>query len=239
MTKFENLFSIKQTEIKETCVILPLLAKGMLNALGIKELCRGKLYSSGQGQGFTVILTGLGAGLAGDAVLYLKETACRNIILFGSCGLVEAKKGLMIGSLVSPLLSYSLESFSDMLMDKEKNWEQFSADIGLMEKFLEASGENNIKKVRCATLGSLKLEEDLVNRFTEKEICVVDMECSSIFSAAGYMKKKAMALFYVTDIINKKPFYAEPDIEDKARISSSMKRAACAICEFIKNSLTS
>lgn len=239
MTKFENLFGIKQTEIKETCVILPLLAKGMLNALGIKKLHRGKLYSSGQGQGFTAIVTGLGAGLAGDAVLYMKETACLNIILFGSCGLVEAKNGLTIGCLVSPVLSYSLESFSDMLLDKEKDWKEFSSNKDLMEKFVDASGENNIKKVKCATLGSLKLEEDRFDFFSEKDINVVDMECSSVFSAAGYMKKKAMALFYATDIINKKPFYAESDIEDKARISSSMKRAAHAICEFIKNSLTS
>ncbi|MBU3911188.1 MAG: hypothetical protein KKD90_01220 [Candidatus Omnitrophica bacterium] len=239
MTKFEILFGIKETEIKKTCVLLPLLAKDMLSNLGIKKLSRGKLYSSGQAQDLTVIVTGIGAGLAGDAVLYLEETACQDIILFGSCGLVEPKRDLGIGSLVSPLLSYSLESFSGMLLDKTKDWKAFPPDKGFMERFLNAAGENEIQKVRCATLGSLKLEEGSVDLFREKDIDVVDMECSSVFSASRHIKKKVMALFYITDIINKKPFYIKLGIEDRLRLSSSIKTAARAICKSTKNSLTS
>ncbi|MFH1854114.1 MAG: hypothetical protein ABH815_02255 [Candidatus Omnitrophota bacterium] len=236
MTKFEILFGIKETEIKNTCVLLPLLAKDMFNHLGIKRLFKGKIYSSGQAQGFTVIVTGIGAGLAGDAVLYLEDTACQNIILFGSCGLVWGKKGLAIGSLVSPFLSYALESFSDILLDKEKDWKAFSADEELREKFLNTI---EAQSINCATLGSLKLEENLVGLLRKKDIHAVDMECSSVFSASKYIKRKATALFYVTDIINKKPFYSKLSDRDKSALYLSIKTSCHAICDFIKNNPTS
>jgi purine-nucleoside phosphorylase len=207
MTKFEILFGIKASEVTNTCVLLPLTGKGILENLGVKKLLKGKLYASGQAKDFTVIVTGMSTGLAGDAVLYLKETRCQNIILFGSCGLVRSKSGTNIGTLVSPVISHAMESFTDMLLDKKTGWKDFPADKKLMENFLKRYG--NIKKATCATLGSLKLEEGMTGLFKEKGINVVDMECSGVFSAALHIKRKAIALFYITDIINEKPFYYE------------------------------
>lgn len=237
MTKFEGLFGIKKSAVANTCVLLPLLAKGMLEGLGLRALSKGKLYSSGQGKDFTAIITGVGAGLTGDAVLYLAETRCRNIILFGSCGLVGKKAGLDIGSLVAPVLSYSFESFSDMLFDKKIERESFPADKGLIENFLEAHGE--VKKVNCATLGSLKLEEEMTDLFLGKDIAVVDMEASAVFSAAQSINRRAMAIFYVTDIINQRPFYSDLGSNDKNILSSSIKTSALDLCNFIKNNLSS
>ena len=92
MNKFETLFGVKESTIKSTCIITPFLRKGLLKDFGIKNFSKGKLYSTGNSELLTLICTGMGAALTGDAVLYLNNTSCKNIILFGSCGLTESTK---------------------------------------------------------------------------------------------------------------------------------------------------
>ena len=57
------------------------------------------LYSAGSNNHFSLIHTGIGPALLGDAVLYLKEAPCKNLILFGSCGAVEEGGNFKIGDL--------------------------------------------------------------------------------------------------------------------------------------------
>jgi purine-nucleoside phosphorylase len=238
MIKFENLFGMPGSDVKKTCVLMPFLTKDSLNYFGIEEFSRGKIYGSGNSENFTLIRAGLGPSLSGDAVLYLKDTPCENLILFGSCGSVNEENDLTIGSMASPESSYSLESFSDVLLRNKKNWKSFSADQELLERFLCSGQTRNVKKVKCATMGSLKLEEEYLDLFKQKSVQTVDMECSAFFSASLHARKKAIALFYVSDIINKKPFYADLGKEDKTNLSSAVKSAADILCEFIKKNLT-
>ena len=116
----------------------------MLRDLGVKEFSKGRLYSSGNSKSFTAIQTGIGPGLSGDAALYLAETQCQNIILFGSCGLVKEEKDIDIGSLVVPEECYSLESFTEMLLQNKNNWQAFYGDKTLAENFLKVN--KDIKK---------------------------------------------------------------------------------------------
>lgn len=236
MEKFEVLFGIKESQVKNTCILLPLLTKDLLKGLDIGEFSRGRLYSSGDAESFTAIRTGIGPGSLGDAVLYLGNTRCRNIILFGSCGLVKEESDVAIGSLVVPDKCYSLESFTDMLLQKKSDRQAFYGDKALMKNLLKVN--KGIKKLTCATLGSLKLEEGYIDRFKEKNIQIVDMELSALFSAARHIKRKATALFYVTDIINKKPFYKDLDSKDKSNLASSIKSASDILCNFIKKNLS-
>lgn len=238
MTRFEALFGIKSSEVRKNCILMPLLQKGALGLLEIKNLKKGKLYSSGSNNDFTLIVTGIGAGFVGDAVLYLQETSCQNLILFGSCGLVKEKRGLAIGGLVSPFKCYANESFSGMLLEKNTSPKVFSAGANLYESFLEANQGAGIKKVICSTLASLKLEEEIAASFIEKGIDVVDMECSAFFSASAYSGFNAIALFYITDIINKKPFYAGLDKNSKLILSRAVKNASGLLCKFIKENLS-
>ncbi|MBU4458080.1 MAG: hypothetical protein KJ902_04985 [Candidatus Omnitrophica bacterium] len=232
MTKFKTLFGIKETDVKNTCLLLPLIKKDMLHGLCIERLSRGRLYASGNNSSFTIIHTGVGAGLLGDAALYLENTKCQNIIVFGSCGLVDEIDNLNIGSLVSPSLSYSLESFTEMLSGYSK-WESHKPDKKLLEYLIN----NKVKKVTCASLGSLKLEEGYIDIFKEKNIDVADMECAALFSAVRCIKKKAAALFYVTDIINKKPFYRNLTTEDQRILSLSIKSAINILCKLTEENL--
>ncbi len=241
MTAFETLFGIKESQVKKTSVLMPLLRKNTLKRLGIKGFSRGRLYGSGNNSLFTVIHTGVGPGLLGDAVLYLGKTQCQNVILFGSCGLLGEKKGLKIGGLVTPSICYSLESFTEMLLRDKKDWKVFYPDKTLLENFLntgKSHSSRDIKKVICLSVGSLKLEKDYLEIFKKRGIQTVDMECASLFSASEYIKRKAMAFFYITDIINKKPFYADLNAEDKTVLSSSIESSVHILCEFIKNNLS-
>jgi len=231
MTKFETLFGIKESKIKNTCVLMPILPKSVLSLFGIKGLSRGKIYSSGNVENFTLINTGIGASFAGDAALYLANAGCRNIILFGSCGLVKSSGNIVVGSLVAPIECYAMESFTNMLL-RNNDFKTFYPDKALVESFL--NNNKDVQKVSCATLGSLKLEEENMDLFAEKNIQVVDMECSSFFAAGTHKHLKTIALFYVSDIISEKPFYTEFSPDDKSRLLSSIASGVKSICKFVK-----
>ncbi|MDP8229755.1 MAG: hypothetical protein P9L93_01470 [Candidatus Gorgyraea atricola] len=231
MSVFQILFGIKDSDVRNTCIFLPLVQKNVLEWLDVKDISKGKLYNSGNSKDFTVIHTGMGPALSGDAVLYLEKTKCQNIIVFGSCGLIKEEKDLNIGSLVTPDKCYSMESFTDMLAGEKKEYDLSYPDKILLEKLPE------VKKVTCATLGSLKLEEGYRDSFEAKEIQVVDMEASAVFSAASHIGKKAVALFYITDIINKKPFYKGLSATDRLELFSSIKSASNILCNLIKKNL--
>lgn len=238
MTQFEALFGIKASQVKRNCLLLPLLPKGILAELKIRKIRRGKLYGSADAADFTLVHTGMGPALAGDAVLYLKETPCRNIFLFGSCGLVREKEGLSIGSLVSPFRCFASESFTEILWERKITSKLFYPRKGLFEDFLAVARGAGVKKATCATIPSLKLEEDLSVSFVKKGIDVVDMECSAFFSAADFVGLKAVALFYISDIIKNKPFYRQFRPHLKLKLQSSIRNAAGLLCRFIKEKLS-
>jgi len=237
MKRFEALFGIKEKEVKKTCILLPSAQKGILAEFRVKNTEWGRLYASAKGEGFTVIHTGMGAGFTADAVLYLKETPCRNIILFGSCGLVREKEKLSLGSLVTPFRSYAYESFSSLLLGKGERTQIFSAHQGLLEDFLKVNYDEEITRVTCATLCSLKLEEEMQDTFRLKNIEVLDMECSAVYCAAGFSGLKAIAIFYISDIVDKMPFYSGREPALKSALSLAQRRAVRILCKFIKENL--
>jgi purine-nucleoside phosphorylase len=153
------------------------------------------------------------------------------MILFGSCGLVKSSAALGIGNLVTPVECYAMESFTDMLL-KYHTFKTFYPDQSILESFLKI--DNKAQKINCATLGSLKLEEEYLCLFAEKNIQAVDMECSAFFSAAAQGHIRAMALFYITDIINEKPFYNKICHEDNLKLASAIISGAQSLCSFIK-----
>ena len=144
--------------------------------------------------------------------------------------------GLDIGSLVSPSKAYSLESFSRMLANQDIVSDVYYPDKKFLEDFTSASG-SSIKQVPCATISSLKLEEERKDAWLKQGIEAVDMECSAFFAAASHSGLKAMAVFYVTDIIGVKPFYHKMGLKDKAKIFLARKIAAGLLCKFIRKNL--
>ena len=215
---------------------MPFLLKEALREFKIGRLARGKLYGAGNSRDFTLIHSGLGPALIGDVLLYLRDTGCKNVILFGSCGLLAQNNGLGIGSLVSPIKAYSLESFSRMLSDQDIASDVYYPDKKLLEDWSSAAG-TAITQIACATVSSLKLEEERKGAWLKQGIEAVDMECSAFFAAASHSGLKAIALFYVTDIIGVKPFYQNMGLKDKAKIFLARKKAAGLLCKFIQENL--
>ena len=233
MKDFEVLFGITTQEVRGTCLLMPFISKDALQWFGIRRFARGKLYGAGNSRDFTLIHSGLGPALIGDVLLYLRDTGCKNVILFGSCGLLAQNNGLGIGSLVSPIKAYSLESFSRMLSDQDIASDVYYPDKKLLEDFI-SSANGATKQISCATVSSLKLEEERKGAWLKQGIEAVDMECSAFFAAASHSGLKAIAVLYVTDIIGVKPFYQNMGLKDKAKIFLARKKAAGLLCKFIK-----
>lgn len=229
MDKFQCLFGIKSEDVREICILMPVLMKGMLKGFGIPQLQRGRLYSCGHISHSTLIKTGFGAGNAGDAILYLRETKCKKAILFGTCGLVEARAGLSLGSLVAPRDCLGAESFSEMLYQDNLVKKRYVPDNGLFEDFLK----QGVRSVRCLTVASLKLEEERFEQIKKTRVDVVDMECSAFFSAASFAGIKGAALFYIADIIEHKPFYRSIPFSEKILMESQQRKAIDLLCGLV------
>ena len=214
---------------------MPFISKEILRRFEIERLERGKLYHTAGSSDLTVIRTGMGAGLVGDAVLYLKDTPCRNVILFGSCGAARESKDFSIGTLVAPAQCYGAESFTDFLLQGKTGEKAFEADKELLRDFLTINRDAGIRQVNCLTVASLKLEEERLDSFIAQGIEVIDMECSAFFSAASFAGLKVMAVFYVSDIIKNKPFYVDLDPDEKSKLSSIAEAPRNSYANLSKN----
>lgn len=234
MSNFKTLFGIESSVIQKTCVVVPYLMPGILKALGIEGLKKGKLYATANADAFTFMKAGIGTLLVGDAILYLEETNCQEIIYFGSCGLVQETGQLTIGSLVCPKACLSFESFTDTILRHTNKITTQYPDQTLFQPFLTHDPGQKIQPVIGMSIGSLKCEESYKEFFGEKGIEVIDMECSAFFSAAQYIKRKAVALLYVTDVIGKKSFFEPLELQDKLQIDHAIQTACKVIRSFYK-----
>ncbi|MCB4792134.1 MAG: hypothetical protein LHV68_09625 [Elusimicrobia bacterium] len=222
---FKFLFGIRQVEIKETCVIIPFFSKDIINELKILEINRGLLYSAGSDDNFSLIITKMGAGFVGDAVLYLKDTKCKKLIFLGSSGAVD--KGLAIGDAFLAEKAYSQDSFVNMLL-KRKTLDVFYPDKELLSGF-----SSDIIKGACLSVGSLKLEEEYLDLLKNHKIKVVDMETAAFLAAANYVKKPAVSLLYVTDILKSNPFYGTFKKENMETVRNAARSAAKILYAYI------
>lgn len=196
---FKALFGIGQEEIKETCVIVPFFSKDIIDGFKVSCISRGILYSAWQNDGLSLIITKMGAGFIGDAVLYLKDTKCKKLVFFGSCGALGST--FKIGDTVLIKKALSQDSFVNMLL-KRKTQDVFYPDKQLLDRF-----SPGFVKANCLSVGSLKLEEEYIKILRNSTIDLVDMETSAFFLASKYIRKKAVSFLYVTDILKTNPYY--------------------------------
>ncbi|MDR1695490.1 MAG: hypothetical protein LBR69_02505 [Endomicrobium sp.] len=222
--EFKEYFGTAPEEVKETCII----CQSFDAPLFARETANGFFVKTANAKNATVIAL-KNNFLAGDTVLYLKETKCKKIFLFGSCGGcgdVESGDLLIIGK------AYNLESFSSMLaFDEDVKHKEFSGD--LFSAFYAKYPYEDLIKTNSACVSSLLLENKRVNFFKEKEICAVDMESSIVLSAANEIGADAVCLMYVADHIEKNPIGNRLEENVKSKISSSRKKLAKMISDFI------
>jgi uridine phosphorylase len=210
---FKAFFGITEKDIKHNCIIcqsydLSLFSNKISNGLFAK--CSNIVNAT--------VIALKNNFLAGDAILYLKNTVCRNIFLFGSCGGCNERS---FGDMVIIDKAYNLESFSAMLNFREEP-DNYESTRLLFNNFLAKNCATGIIRTNSACVSSLILEPNFLNWFKEKEISVVDMESSIIFSAAKHINKNSIALMYITDFIGQ-DIATSVTIADRQKIAASRK----------------
>lgn len=231
MAAFKKMFGLSESEVKTNCIICPANDSSLFTNAG--KRFQGLIFS-GTNTGRATVISIKNNFLAGDCVLSLEDTPCENIFLFGSC----ASTGqIPVGSIHIAEKSFSLESFSQML-EKTLPSRAYFPDKALFDRFLEYSEENELSISRFASAGSIMLEKDCLSWFSQNGVSCVDMESSIIFSAAAHIKRKALALSYVTDVIGKKPFYDRLSAEDGKKVASARKTLSRLFEAFIENGLS-
>ncbi|MCL2485333.1 MAG: hypothetical protein FWF00_01215 [Endomicrobia bacterium] len=221
--EFEKFFAIDKKDIKETCVICQSFDLGLFS----QDSNNGFFVKTAQTENATIIAL-KNNFLAGDTVLYLKDTKCKRIILFGSCGGcgdVESGDLLIIDK------AYNLESFSSMLfLENNVSYKTFSEELSA--SFYAKYPYEDLIKTNSACVSSILLESDWINFFKANGICAVDMESSIVLSAAEKIEAQSLCLMYVADHIEKSPVGSELNEQVKSKISTARKNLAKMILDF-------
>lgn len=230
MEIFKKLFGMEAERVHRYCIIMPFITKVVLREFGVKEISRGELYGSGNGEVCTVFHTRMGASFTGDAVLYLSDTPCRELYFLGTCGLLHGIPGIKIGSLVSPSCCYAQESFTSLLSGQDDFGLCTSPDLILHRMIMSSGGEQEIKEVIGISAGSLKLQPEKIAEWRKRGVQGVDLESAAFFSAARRIERSAAALMVVSDIVGERPWHQE---SDRDLVSESLRDAARILCEII------
>lgn len=230
---FRDLFGLDPEVVSETCVLLPFAPKRLLSGLGVEKLERGLLYSSATGEFCTVILTRIGAVFAGDAVLHLAGTRCREIIFIGTCGLLSPVPSRRIGSLVCPALWYSQESFSRLASGDLTSGPPGYPDQELRRSLLRSAGMEEEDQPAGISFGSLCLQPQLLPRWRGRGVEVVDLESAAVCSAARRTGSKAVSLLAVSDIVGVRPYYQVLTSPERESLNGALDRAVQSVCRYI------
>jgi len=224
MDTFKKLFGIEKSLIKPDCILSPLNEVDLFAGSRTGERARGDYFRVADSRYATIIGTRYNL-LAGDCVLSLADSPCRNIYLFNCCGGV----GVGIGAAYSVRKAFDFESFSGMLAGKEPA-ACYLPDAELAGEFSSYSG---LPEGTCATVGSLALEETHLPRFRTLGVDCLDMECSAVFSASKNTGKRALALLYVSNSVPEKPWHEHLNRRDIQRLGKSRKDLAALLMGFI------
>jgi hypothetical protein len=227
MDAFKKLFGVEKSGIKPHCIVSPLNEAVLFSGLKLGERAHGDYFRVVDSQYATIIGTHYSL-LAGDCVISLADSPCRNVYLFGCCGAV----GVEVGARLLVKKAFNFESFSDMLEGKAVPSCQ-GPDRELAEEF-SGHARGGFLEGTCASVGSLALEEAYLPRFRALGVNCLDMECSAVFSAAKSSGKRALALLYASGRIPDKPWHESLDRRDIQRLGQSRKDLASLLARFIQ-----
>jgi len=227
MKNFSSLFGVAPHDVREDVILTP-----FLNVEHFKkketQTQKGLLFQTLTGEHYTVIRTGIGASFIGDAILFLKDTACKRVYFLGSCGAVTA---VPIASIVIAEKAYAFESFSQIL-GEDFTHTVYNADTNLQQDFIRSTGAGDIATVSVATFASLSLERRQIALFKKHAIDVVDMEVSAFLAAAHHFSYGALPVLYVSDSIHDECLLQVTDDNRKA-IRQTRRRAISLLCDYI------
>ncbi len=227
---FKKLFGCPPAEIKHNVIILPSNDSSLFREIVPERLPRGFLFDVCNGTENSLVFLKT-RSLAGDCVMHLKNTACRRIILFGSCGGLNTS--IAGKAIVSEAVN--LESFTSFLNGSSlKKTETCRPEGNLSKEIMECAG-GKLESVRCATVSSLYLEEAEKEKLKKNGIDCIDMEASMVLSAASHCGIQAAVLFYCTDVPGKINYYDKFPAEIREKIKGARKSLASLLLKFLKS----
>ncbi len=232
MEPFRVLFGLDPAAVGENCVLVPFVSKRILRGFGVKELERGLLYSAAPGDLCTVILTRIGAVFAGDAVLHLADTPCREIIFLGTCGLLSSNSSRRIGSLVCPSAWYGQESFSRLATGDAEPGPLVYPDRELRRSLLRTAGIGG-EGTAGVSFGSLRLQTRLLPAWRGRGVEVVDLESAAVCAAAAETGIRAVSLLAVSDVVGEQTYYQVFSPADRESLDRALDRAVQSVCRYI------
>lgn len=161
------------------------------------------------GRPFTLIRTGVGAPLAGDAMLALGCTPCRRVLFVGSVGGLSG--GMHIGDLMLPSESVSGDGFSSYLAAGQLKPDCFLTparpDLELLARLRQIAaplcGESDVALLdgRVFSTDSIVAQFHHLDEMADLHGCIgVEMETAAVFRAAGLVGIPAAALLQISDV---------------------------------------
>jgi purine-nucleoside phosphorylase len=190
---------------------------------------------------FTMIRTGIGAPLAGDATIALGCTPCENLIFVGSVGGLDLKQ--RIGDLAIPTQSFSGDGFSAYLAESPNgpHWhpsQPIKPDQGLQTILVQESRIATKSNSMAVHIGPVFSSDTILAQFhhldwiTSQLRCVgIEMETSAVFKAARLCGIRAAALLQVSDVIpaRKSLYSGRTEADQKRRRWARMEILAPAV----------
>ena len=233
---FQYFFGVVPEEFSENIILTPFFSPKRFEAYCDEVIpFKGRLYSGAfcqkQGQRFSIIRCGIGAGIAGDCVIGLDQTIVNQIIFIGSTG---GLNGATVGDIIVPVAAYDGEGFScyhrkDIgFKDLLQSSFQVETDKVLSEKIeiklKETTSDTNIiKKGKIFTIGSLTSEiEENLKELERFGVLGVEMELSAVLHAADKIGKSLAGVLFVSDEPLVKPLWKELEKEDRNKYNNSI-----------------
>ncbi len=219
---FEYCFGVPPGDFPENVIITPFIPlKRFSRYCEPVKTFKGRLFSGivakKNDKYFAVIQSGIGKSLIRDAVMLLGSTAVEYIIFLGAAGGIN---NTAIGDLI--------------LCENDRT---NKACLNSAETFLKKQIKDGkvFKKGGIYTVDSLmdETEENLRN-IKKKGFIGIDMELSAFYGAAAEIKRKAVALVFVSDLPLEKPMYERLREEDDKRYKSTVEESIRLSVEFVK-----
>ena len=225
----DHFFGEKSTAFALRIVLVPALPLNMFKKhfSKIEKNFNGRPFYSGftgkyNGERISVLSTGVGATVVGDAVLALK-TVATHFLLANVAGTLSPE--LQIGDHFIPLRAIDGEGFS-------RYQQGTHADVLLSTRGIEMSptvrafcSSLQVPHGTVYTLGSLHAEQDrtFLELLKNKGIAAVDLETSAVYAAARTIEATALAVQLIDHRPLERPLYRKGTSTEQLRLNYAVE----------------